>query len=613
MINFPLFPADGQQYTFDGRSWKYSTAKGVWDMVPVSSTDANYAAVQALLSKDWASKPTGTVDGSFFSARKYAQDAAASAAQAQTAVDTRKLAKWFSGGYAGKKIAWVGDSTTEQMNVGYQGLTASNGPTVFMAGVFPSLATTIERNYGAVGAMFSGFISPGPGGANSAGTLCGLDSVAAGLNDVAIVCYGINDFRGALAPGVGGVPDYRVAYGAAGNVAAALLCQTWMVETIRRLRLANPDICIIFRMPNGANTNNVNLINGVTTQQMMDVLRLAYRGDPALGVPNPESFDEGILVVDVMASMFSQVAYTTDNTLVDNPGDGLHPSAGAYRQMLTLFATLFDDPSMVTMGNNKLAAYRELSIAHGHYVLDPQVFTESGEWYKVYEGQVAPSLAFYWDLNLGPTPNSGTHAWGGAIGAGRGTTNPPGLALGDKVLWANGDIETVGLYANDNQGMARYNNNEISGSTFIPEYLNDGVAVVTHGAGSKCVIYRHKWANSVLARRNAWLAEHGTPEQQDIAFSKAYRFTVLSASNGEIQVCPVGSEPDAFGTLVHTITEDDVMCLPGIEGGVGPVDGFLGISLTGASFSVSGFVTTITLAGRDFRNYVAPQGFILSL
>lgn len=47
MINFPNTPTNGQQYSFGGRTWQYNSGITVWELVAVSTTDANLAAQKA--------------------------------------------------------------------------------------------------------------------------------------------------------------------------------------------------------------------------------------------------------------------------------------------------------------------------------------------------------------------------------------------------------------------------------------------------------------------------------------------------------------------------------------------------------------------------------------
>lgn len=65
MINFPNSPAPGQQYTYAGRTWQWSPGtggvRGKWFLVPVSSSDAEYAATKAAEAKAYRDAAGWTV------------------------------------------------------------------------------------------------------------------------------------------------------------------------------------------------------------------------------------------------------------------------------------------------------------------------------------------------------------------------------------------------------------------------------------------------------------------------------------------------------------------------------------------------------------------------
>lgn len=125
MLNFPASPTDGQQYSSGERSWEWSAEKTAWELIAVSTADADLAAASAAaaqasetaadasavaaaasaagigdaviataasaasaagsadLAQEWATKTDAEVTiGQGYGAKKYAIDAAASAAQA---------------------------------------------------------------------------------------------------------------------------------------------------------------------------------------------------------------------------------------------------------------------------------------------------------------------------------------------------------------------------------------------------------------------------------------------------------------------------------------------------------------------------------------------------
>lgn len=48
-LNFPISPTDGQQYSAGDRTWVWSVANNAWDLVAVSTSDAEIASAYASL------------------------------------------------------------------------------------------------------------------------------------------------------------------------------------------------------------------------------------------------------------------------------------------------------------------------------------------------------------------------------------------------------------------------------------------------------------------------------------------------------------------------------------------------------------------------------------
>jgi hypothetical protein len=422
------------------------------------------------------------------------------------APDKRKLAKWFAGGIEGKKAVWVGDSTTEQL--AFLGFINYDGSPTFIGSLFPQLLSTKHYNYGLNGALMAGFVQPGGNFPNSATPPLNtnISGVVTTKADLYIFCYGLNDMRGGIGPGNSGnpfggnFPDYREAYGGSNMVAMALILQYWMKSFVTQVRATNPDCAIIFRMPNSANTDCVFMANGVTPQQMMDVLRLAYRGDPALNVPSPETFDEGILVWDAMATIYSEKAYSVHNDLIESLNDGLHPNVNAYRMMLLELCTLLTEPPAAALANPdeaRRAAAREAAIAHGWQSrFELEAIRYSGMYKLLYTSSVGYNSASFMDMGFGRTLSSGDHMWGGALGTARASAAPTGLAIGDVIVWGEPGSEVVKVVkdlGNGNEGAIRW----YSGVDIHGETLPSSIAVGTRG-----LVYRLDKGASVLAHRN---------------------------------------------------------------------------------------------------------------
>ena len=514
-------------------------------------------------------------------------------------VDRRKLAKWFAGGLDGKVAIHVGDSTTWQQDpISILKIDGSQG---LLQDWHVSLRATTHWNVGSNGNVFWSFVQSG-----------GLEEQAARKADLYIICYGLNDMRGAVSPG-GEWGDWRVPYGDASMVVTALKLQSLMRTCVEVIKAENPDACIIFRMPNGATVDCAYMTQGITPQQMMDVLRLAYRGDAALGVPSPETFGDDILVFDTMGMAFPEKAMVSQNMLLQNNAgsDGLHPTNNGYTQIMWPLGLLMSGPpaDIITSPEHaRQLAAREKAIASGwaSEKLSVEAVLYSGEWFPVYTCGIALNDFGIVDLGFGPTADAGRNASGSDDAGNVQNNHPAGLSFDDVIVWGTGENASLMSCKNIGNWFLLDSTIRFSGA-FI-----DGVSVPTTMTGSG-VIYRHRYAHSTAVRKNAIALASETPIERNNAYPTAIRFCVVGATVGTLTVRAIRNETDT-GTgndvTQHEWSASDRLCLAGVEAAQQWDLG--GLPLTGATFSKSGFEVTITLPGIDFTSRLGDQGFVLS-
>lgn len=512
-------------------------------------------------------------------------------------VDLRKLAPWFKGGIAGKRINGRGDSTMWQMDP-FQ-IIRIDGSLNHIQDWFVPLRSVTMWNYGSNGAPFDSFVHAGE-----------LDAAAAMKDDLYWIRYGLNDGRIAGA-GLG-------TYGSPSNITFALYIQGLIQTTITKIKEQRSDACIVFQMPNGATVDCAYMINGTSVQAMMDGLRLAFRGDPALGVPDPETFGENVLMIDTMAFTWPERAMVSVNNFLQNSAstDGLHPTNGGYEQDAWVFGYLTQGPAadeIISTGQARQLAAREQVISKG-WTLDsrnPDAVVNSGEYYPLYTGVIALNDFGVVDMGIGPVLGAGKDASGSDDSGTLQTVRPAGLALDDVVIFGTGEdaiisrVKNVGTYFLINSTI-RWQ------GTFI-----DGTAPPTSlPVGTDCVIYRHKYAHSTGARKNALKLESLFPIERRIAKRNMVRFQVVSATVGSLTVRSIANEvsSDSGIDVAHlTPLTTDRLCLAGVEcsNNTADFDNF-GLLLSGATFSASGNQLTITMAGVDFTNRLAEQGFLMT-
>jgi len=223
------------------------------------------------------------------------------AAPVYPAIERAKLSHWFSSGVAGKKIVWVGDSTTEQMGPealhGWSGVN-SYYRDKYISPVDSPLYGTTETWLGISGNTLANFNNNRPAEA-------GLSAAIATAGDLYIFSYGINDVR-------------------LGSTDQATL--TANLETaVSAIRTALPNADIVLRMPNSLLTTDVNswgwVVPNASAQTYTDILRNAYRS-LANKWPNVAFYDS-------QALLFGEVSLPANVYMLDQ----LHPNADGYKKV----------------------------------------------------------------------------------------------------------------------------------------------------------------------------------------------------------------------------------------------------------------------------------------
>ena len=507
--------------------------------------------------------------------------------------DTRKLKYWFDGwGDTVRTLLMWGDSTTEQL-AGTGLVTYTGG--YLLSSIEPSLVGRISiKNHGANGMTLAQAMQP-DSATNAGGNGVHIGdietSVVALTNPGVCISLGINDARQATS--IAGST-----YGNAAQIALATTLRTQLQSACSRIVAANPKASIILREPSAHNpTSSGYLVNGVTGQNAMDVYRLTYRGDTALGLPPLDETVSNAVLFDTLRVVYNDTS-ATGSALIDT--DGLHPSLVGYKRILQALLRLVSGPDVRELSSpaTALAAqYYERTV--GHSPIRPRTIADiksSGDYYFVTDIGCVASASSYFDLGIGDQ----TVGWGAAQGAAYGSATSPAIGLGDIMVW-----EPTGLPAQ----IIPINNlpNAHSGGYLRwfgtgPDGYYPNTAVPS---GTKGGLYRHKYAASDNARRNALrYAALGMYRLQ--AKPNMYNSSVTSASNGAITLRSLAGMP--LTLMAHTMSTSDTLFLSGADD-----TEYLGIPLTGATFSnPDASSVTITLAGRDFSKANFKQAILAS-
>lgn len=282
------------------------------------------------------------------------------------------LSNWFVSGIAGKKIAWVGDSTTMQLSPTANGGTAgvnSYYVNTYVAQQGSPLYGTSNVYFGANGNTLANFVQNTPAG-------YGVSDVIAAKPDLIVFSYGINDVRQGL------------------TTQAQLV--SLLQQAVNAIRAALPKCDIVLRMPNSLLTTDVNGYGYVVpagpaagqtvaqaAQTYTDILRNAYL--------SLENYWPNVVVYK------SQIVRFPSTSPASSPymNDQLHPTVAGYSGIFDDIAGIIGYSPAYSIGASVAAQAANYVNAHLTY---PRV-VENGDYTLITSGAWVGQGSGYLDFS----------------------------------------------------------------------------------------------------------------------------------------------------------------------------------------------------------------------